>query len=838
MVLRLRRWFALLGICAACAGCTDLPDIESGECGNAVIEGRENCDTFAPNAGGICRPKGSVGECHLDCSRVSSGTRGVCPAGWGCDGDGLCRAPTGDFDDDLKLPLAGVESLRSGDFDGDGRAELVTREPTDAALRGKPTLHYFDERGMLSESRPFPKAVGEPYVGDIDSDGRSDLVFTTFYIGALLGRADRSWVPQTFSSYRVPGAHLRIVGILERGLISQETGVVALTTLGADTGLFVPTPNGTLRLSAPLEAPVETLAGAPVTGDIVEGSGSPCREIVVAYPGGESFSLFDLCDFDAQLGMPSWKPNGAVQHIALAPKASIDHAPLIADMNGDGHLDVLIGAAQRVYVAYGDGQRLATATPFLLHSAAEPQLDPQIRMPLAVGEFSGDHVPDFVFPEYLLSSLAGADSASGLPVYGVVAANDAEPWSEAVISDLNGNGKMDVLAASRSGLNLSFFNGSDGLFLSPSSISTVGGVEHLAIGDFDGDLLNDVAFMEHALSSEDSDSLRIAFGAPAGAPAAPVTVAQVNAAEQVAAFADAGFSSLSVASSEESDGRLSGQLATLEGGDRLPLALHTLVSLEGDGSIASSAALAITVGAFLAPGRHDLVALANQDESFDYWLIPAIGDSGSAPLKLAGGLAEGTTPIFVDSNGAHRLALAGTAADLNGDGVDEAIWALPADAGARCAVSWFDIDAGAIVRRGMLRLDEPCERPALQALDADGDGHTDLALLTSAGLSVLWNDGFGRLGAITRASEPSRVPRAFTWLPRNQARSIGLALVTESALELVTSSDRVFDAPVLLRSLERGTGVASGDFDGDGVVDLAVADAGKVHISKARLVPP
>ena len=227
-----------------------MPVIESGECGNAVIEGRENCDTFAPNPGGICRPKGSVGECHLDCSRVSTGARGLCPTGWGCDNNGLCRAPTGDFDEDIKLPLAGVESLVSGDFDGDGRSDLITREPTDAALRGKPTLHYFDERGALAESRPFPKPVAEPYVGDIDGDHVSDFVFTTFYIGAMFGRADRSWVPQTFSSYLVRDAHLRIVGIVDRGVVSGDTSVVALTTLAGETGLFVPGSAGTLRLAA------------------------------------------------------------------------------------------------------------------------------------------------------------------------------------------------------------------------------------------------------------------------------------------------------------------------------------------------------------------------------------------------------------------------------------------------------------------------------------------------------------------------------------------------------------------------------------------------------------
>jgi hypothetical protein len=816
-----------------------LPVIESGECGNGVIEGRENCDTFAPNPGGICRPKGSVGECHLDCSRVSMGERGLCPAGFGCDNNGLCRAPTGDFDEDIKLPLAGVESLVSGDFDGDGRSDLITREPADAALRGKPTLHYFDERGALAESRPFPKPVAEPYVGDIDGDHLSDFVFTTFYIGAMFGRADRNWVPQTFSSYLVPDAHLRIVGVLDRGVVSGDTSVVALTTLAGETGLFVPGSAGTLRLAARLPAPVEALAGTPSTGDIVEGEKSPCREIVVAYRGASSFSLFDLCDFDGELGIPSWKEQAGEQSIALSPPAAIETGPLIADLDGDGHLDVLVGASGRVYCAYGDGERLGPAKPFALRNSSESVIEPNVRMPLAVGEFSGDDITDFVFPEYILSSVAGGKTASGYPVYAVVYGNDAAPWTEAVIADMNGNGKADVLAGSGNGLNLSFFNGTDGLFLAHSSIPTVGSVEHLTIGDFDGDLLNDVAFMEHAASAEDTDSLRIAFGAPAGAPAAPVTVARVEAAEQVAAFADAGFSSLGVAFSNQRGGRVTGQLATLEGGDRLPLALRTLVSLESDGSIASLAALAISVGAFVGARAHDVVALANNESSFAYWLVPAISDSSSAAVKLSGALDPALTPIVLDAHGATRLAAAGAALDLNGDHVDESLWIMPADAGATCALVWFDVEAGAhaLLPRGTLRLAEPCEKPALAPIDADGDGRVDVAVLTSSALSVVWNDGAGSLHDVTRVSDPARVPRAFTWLPRSSA-SPALAFVTSGTLEVASGSGRDFAAPTLLRSLEAGTGIACGDFNGDGVSDLAFVDAGKVRLATARLVPP
>ena len=53
-------------------------------------------------------------------------------------------------------------------------------------------------------------------------------------------------------------------------------------------------------------------------------------------------------------------------------------------VDGDGHLDVLIGASGRVQVAYGDGTTLAPATPLRVRLGGVP--DPtDIEMPLAVG---------------------------------------------------------------------------------------------------------------------------------------------------------------------------------------------------------------------------------------------------------------------------------------------------------------------------------------------------------------------------------------------------------------------------------------------------------------------
>lgn len=832
-------------LAASFVGCRELPDIAPGVCGNGVVDGREDCDGFAPEAGESCRPAGSVGECRLECRTGADGARGRCPDGWGCDVGGLCRAPTGGFEPAQRLGLETANSLDAADFDGDERMDLLSREPLDTSLRSRATVHYFDEHGAIEESRVFPKRITEPHLADISGDGRADLVFSTFLVGVLLGREDRNWVPETFSSYRITGAHLRMVGAVAQGYVTGDTGIVALTKLRGEIGIFIPDGvTGMLSSRAPLPRPVEELAGEPATANVIEAASSPCLELVLAYQGESHFSLFDLCDDDPRSGLPLWKEAVAEQRVELVPPAEIDHAPLLADLNGDGHVDALVGAAGGVYAAYGDGTGFGTAEPFLMHN--ENDVDPHIEMPLAVGELSGDDAPDFVFPFYILSSTSGENAA--YPTYFGTTSDHSNAWTEAVIDDLNGDGKADVLAASGTGLDLSFFTGTASPFLNAASVSTSGTVEHLAIGDFDGDSIKDVVFVERAASSTAEDSLAIAFGAALRPPEQPVTVAHVRDAEQVASYADGGHFSVTVASSQEVDGVTTAELTLLDGSpDRLPIAAHTLVNFSHDGSVSGAAAIGITVGAFSHPNAHDVVAVSwSDDGSYGLWLIPSIDDTDSVPLRLNSTLPTGLAPIVTGSDGLGRVALALDAADLDGDGRDEAIGLVATEGATSCALIWSEVEKPAWQQRGALYLDAPCDRQALRALDVDQDGSLDLVVLSSNAtgddgvLRVLFNDGAGgfTLDASVLVALDSGTPRAFAWLSPSVNRSPTLAVVTETELTLVRWSGRDFEPPVALLALERGTGVAAADFDGDRVVDLAVADAGDVRLLKGGLVPP
>jgi hypothetical protein len=857
----LSRWRCALASLWLASACTNFPSIESGVCGNGIVDApREDCDDL--DAKSSCRPKGSEGECHFDCSQAD-GHGASCPSGWGCDSSAICRAPSATF----ALPSSWLDvdawSLTAGDFDGDGRGDIMTSEPLDSIGGTRLAFLYFDEQGELEDQRPFPKFLLSPTVKDLTGEGRSDVAFAAGAIGLMLGRKDRTWVPETFSSYRLANAAVRVVNVYTEHIQSQAP-IVPVLDLPGGSGFFVANASGQLEERAPLGGRIADLSGDPVSGNLFEGvSSSPCLEPVFALRGKTHFTVVDTCT--APEGVVEWRSAFESHDVALEPAAKIDSAPQVVDMNGDGHLDVLVGAGGKPYVAYGDGLTLSVAVPYRLPIIATPALSDEISTPLAAGDFSGDGLPDFVFADHLLVSSKRA--SDGLTVYSPGLRNRlGSTWTAAKIGDFNANGRQDVVAASQGGLNLEFYNGTGTANLTDSIITTTSPVQFLGTGDFDGDLIDDLVMVETPPPGETKSPVQVAFGSSFGVPGAPLTVAQVLQPETLATYHDAGIGSIVIGSHEVIAGVPSAALTILAGNaDRVPYAPFALTELASNGSVEDSAAFSIAVGSFSGVAEADLLALAFPASSqypvggppSQPWLFPAIEAPGSAPSRLAANLDARLSPTrFFDDGLDFEASAASAAADLDGDKRDEAIFAMPAGSqGEQCGVVIFGAAGAAshgVRARDPILIGEPCADPQIAAVDADADGFVDLALLTGEStattrkLLVLWNDGTGGFSSsqVTQISGPDDSPQAFTPLagtpgsPNASARPFGFAYVTNDRVAFVAwSGAHEFAAPLsLLESLSGGSGIAASDVNGDGVIDLVVALSGKLGVLKAQLV--
>ncbi len=231
--------FALGSFCLLGSACTEFPSIPGQGCGNHVVEGSEDCDGFPRNGGTDCLRPGSTFECHFDCSLADSGPARLCPQGWGCDADSVCREPSGQFIESSQSSDVGAWALSAGDFDGDGRQDVVSSEPLDATGATRLRFNYFDANGALAETRLFPKSLLSPSFNQISAgDTITDVAFTSGTLSVMFGRRDRTWLPEVFSSYRRPNASVRIVGVYDRA-VAMNDPFVTLISFPSGTGFYL-----------------------------------------------------------------------------------------------------------------------------------------------------------------------------------------------------------------------------------------------------------------------------------------------------------------------------------------------------------------------------------------------------------------------------------------------------------------------------------------------------------------------------------------------------------------------------------------------------------------------
>jgi hypothetical protein len=189
----------------------------------------------------------------------------------------------------------------------------------------------------------------------------------------------------------------------------------------------------------------------------------------------------------------------------------------------------------------------------------------------------------------------------------------------------------------------------------------------------------------------------------------------------------------------------------------------------------------------------------------------------------------------------RRIPLA--AGDIDGDGVAEAVVVAPYGAapdGAALVIADFNNATSTFTPRpeqpfaAALSVDS-----AFRLLDVDGDGHPDALLTTGSDeapgdLLVFWGDEGGGIGT----TSPGRVQveggvADVVCVPLSDGRGCDLTLLSATgAWHTEITRDRRFTLTPL-PDLPGGRGIGAGDFDGDGLLDLAIQSEGGLQLYRS-----
>ena len=847
----------------ALAACTELPVIEPGTCGNGVVEDGEDCDKFAPE-GQRCRNPGEPGQCRLDCSLASAETFG-CPSGWGCGVDGVCRAPTGTYRVDGERIAIGASTVLTGDFDGDRRHEILALGNPTALGQALPTFVLPQE--ALAEPRvvPFGVPIATPTVLDLTGDGIDDVAFaTTAGLGVLLGRADDAPEPTAYPLTAFPdGLRIRMATIGGyRAPLGQN--IVALVSSGSDTSVV--STEETLAPIVQLPWPLEDLIGEPIAANVISGPQSPCDELLLAYRGQQSVLMVTLCDEQGVLAS-----HGTVTPVATLPDGvTLQMGMHAGDFNGDGRVDLVVGSSERHgYACFGCGEGQFCAEPqaspetpgrcaplkLTADSACQDELVSDWSFPLAIGDLNADGLADAVTStEILLTRRFEAKDGTVHANVCLASRKLVGDWTVARIEDLNRDGLPDVIAGSSHAFDLNFYAGTGQSRLNQFTLPTHAPVERLITGDFDGDLVRDVALVE--ATGAEKDSVSIAYGRMSTSPEPPQVVAHFHDIDQLAtAHFDASdaVEEIGVVSFSEDGTRQ--MISVLIGfGGRQPFGPFGLEAPRQQSPLQydSGSPLISVADDWNADGQPDMaaVALSEPCDTLSSCLIRLWLVEGGSEARLVRALPGPQLPseaslLSTRAPDGPRVAVSLLSGDLNGNGTPELVLVAPRSDGSGTGV--WSVEPGADWRNWQDRSLEflvfndwdLATASSARLADLDGNGALDLVVpfrdaAGTACLGVLWNDGAGQLAAMQPSVLPiAPAPAGFTVLPDATVVAVAQGLAQALRFDSTTT-----DWVTTVLDLQGGLAVAGADVTGDGIHDLIIASSAGIQVAQGVPVLP
>lgn len=345
------------------------------------------------------------------------------------------------------LPADVEGSPAIGRIDGDAFPDIVvgfkgTMDPT-----GKGGIRAFRRDGsvlwtrLTSTDEEEDGVYSSPSIGNVDGIGGNEVVFGSFDFRVYVIRSDGSDLPGWPKK-------LRDSIYSSPALFDLDADGKLEIIIGVDTHLEGPpfnTPNGGALYVFRSDGAVvpgfprfidQTMMSSPAVGDI-DGDGKP--EIVVGggvfYQGNVGRKVYAFeCD---GRDVPGWP---------VTVEAQVFDSPALADLDGNGHLDVVITDENaNLYALRGNGTQIFKMKPKSFFGTS-PNADNPI-----VADVTGDGTPEIlvaVNTEIAVVSATGAQLTDDGAHDGRRSYYTETSTSGAVVTDLEGDGQLDVVAAS------------------------------------------------------------------------------------------------------------------------------------------------------------------------------------------------------------------------------------------------------------------------------------------------------------------------------------------------------------------------------------------------------